>query len=283
MRLTEVSEQVDETMEVVMQNVKSVVVPLDGEANSERAIPVAVAIARRLGVDVRLLTAVLTPDEHKFRLAQLQTVVDDLSGSDLSISAHVALTHDVAGPIEDAADPSTLVVMATSAKLGLHDGHMGSIAEKVVRNVRDPVLLVGPHADASLDVRRVVVPVDGSPAAEMALYPAAEWARMLDVPLWVVTVVSPDEQAAAAKAGVTAEHGYVKRLADRVGDDVDGEFEVLHGANPVDSLTDFLGEDALCVMTTTGKSGLRRLVMGSVATGVVRHARRPVVVVNSPV
>ncbi len=266
-----------------MQSVKSVVVPLDGEQNSERVIPVAVEIARRLGVDVRLLSAVVTPEERDYRLTQLKAIADGLGDAGTTVSVDVVVTHDVARPIEEAASGETLVAMATSAKLGLHDGHLGSIAEKVVRNVRDAVLLVGPHAGASLDVQRVVVPVDGSPAAEVALTPAMSWARFLGVPLWVVTVVSPDEQAAAAKAGVTAEHGYVKRLADRVDDGVDGEFEVLHGAEPVDSLMDFMDEDALCVMTTTGKSGLRRIVMGSVATGVVRRSHRPVVVVNSPV
>ena len=94
--------------------------------------------------------------------------------------------------------------------------------------------------------------------------------------------MTPDQAHAAAKAGVTAEHGYVKRLSQRYADKLDAEFEVLHGADAAESLLAFLDDDALCVMTTTGKSGLRRLVMGSVATGVVRKATKPVLVVRSP-
>ena len=265
-----------------MREIKTVVVPLDGEKNSERALPLAVRLADRLGVEVRLLSSVTTPEERHFRLDQLRALSGDIfDGPEVVID--VIETVDVASPIEAAAADFGLIVMATSAKLGLHDGHMGSIAERVVRDVKETVMLVGPHAAADLDIDKVVVPVDGSDAAVEALAPAVAWAELLDVPLWVVTVVTPDQQHAAAQAGVHAEHGYVKRLSERVADRVDAEFEVLHGEDPVESLLDFLGGDSLCIMTTTGKSGLRRLVMGSVATGVVRKAAKPVLVVKSSV
>jgi len=264
-----------------MRDIKTIVVPLDGEPNSERALPLALDLAQQLGARVLLLSSVTALDERHFRTQQLQTLADGLERVDEGVSVDVVHTDDVSAPIEEAAMEQSMIVMATSGKVGLHDGHIGSIAEKVVREVHEPVFLVGPAADARLDVGKVVVPVDGSAAAEAAIDLAADWADEFGVPLWVVTVVTPDQQAAAAKAGVTAEHGYVKRLADRVSDRVDGEFEVLHGDDPVESLIDFLGDDSLCVMTTTGKSGISRIVIGSVAAGVVRRSQRPVLVVTS--
>lgn len=266
----------------MMHEVKTIVVPLDGEPHSELPLRLATDLALRLEADLLLLSSVLTLVERQFRLDQLRALAEELAQSGVAVRVEVALTHDIPGPITEAAASNGLIVMATSAKLGLHEGHMGSIAESVVRGTPEPVLLVGPHATPELGVARVVVPVDGSDAAEAALGPAADWAALLDVPLWVVTVVTPEQADAAAKAGVTAEHGYVKRLSQRVGSDVTGEFEVLHGSDPADRIVDFLGDDALCVMTTTGKSGIRRLVMGSVATGVVRRSPRPVLVVTAP-
>lgn len=266
----------------MMRAVKTIVVPLDGESHSEQPLPLAAHLAQRFGTDVLLLSSVLTLVERQLRLVQLRTLADELAASGVESRVDVALTNDIAGPIVEAAADHGLIVMATSAKLGLHEGHLGSIAEKVVRGTSEPVLLLGPHAVPDIGVNRVVVPVDGSDTAEAALVPAADWAEMLAVPLWVVTVVTPEQGDAAAKAGVTAEHGYVKRLSQRFADRVDAEFEVLHGSDPADRIVDFLDDDSLCVMTTTGKSGLRRLVMGSVATGVVRRSPRPVLVVTTP-
>lgn len=263
-----------------VRDIKRVVVALDGETNSQRALPVAIEVANQLDAPIALLSSVTSVEERLFRLRQLEEISEQLERSGLPTDTDVALTDDVAQPIEAAADDETLIVMATSAKIGLHDGHVGSIASRVVRHVDHPVLLVGPQADGDMSISRIVVPVDGSAASAHALEPAAGWAVLLDVPLWVVTVVTPDLQSAAAGAGVTAEHGYVRRLAQQVPDGIDSEFEVLHGDDVVTGLRDFIGADGLCVMTTTGKSGIRRLVMGSVASGVVRLSPKPVLVVR---
>ncbi len=101
----------------------------------------------------------------------------------------------------------------------------------------------------------------------------------------MVTVFSPrDEVAAVAELGhavvVGTEAGYVQRLAVQAtaASGVDGQFEVLHRADPALAIVEFLGDGGIAVMTTHGRSGLSRLFAGSVTTAVVAHSHRPVLV-----
>ena len=52
--------------------------------------------------------------------------------------------------------------------------------------------------------------------------------------------------------------------------------------HPEDAIVDFVGDEGTCVMTTHGRSGLSRVVAGSVATGVVAKSKRAVVVYRPP-
>ena len=53
---------------------------------------------------------------------------------------------------------------------------------------------------------------------------------------------------------------------------------VLHGTDPVQAIVEFAADDGTVVMSTHGRTGLRRVFGGSVATGVVANSKRAVVV-----
>jgi nucleotide-binding universal stress UspA family protein len=59
---------------------------------------------------------------------------------------------------------------------------------------------------------------------------------------------------------------------------------LLHGADPVDTICRLAEREKvdLIVMGTHGRRGLMRLLMGSVAELVVRHANCPVMIVKQP-
>jgi nucleotide-binding universal stress UspA family protein len=63
--------------------------------------------------------------------------------------------------------------------------------------------------------------------------------------------------------------------------DVDETVERIHGRDAASAIVDYLDREAaaLAVTGTHGRSGWGRVVAGSVALGVVRHARCPVVLV----
>jgi nucleotide-binding universal stress UspA family protein len=174
----------------------TIVVPLDGSPFAERALPLALALARRMGASVELLHV----DEGSWEDVShprgsargARDALDALRGrytrlaGRLATSTHVPVVATVlTGPPVDAIrrhvedDHTGLIVMATHGEGRLGRLWLGSVAEPLVRHLRTPVLLVRPGAmgTASLEVgaasarifRRVLVPLDGSVLAEAVL------------------------------------------------------------------------------------------------------------------
>lgn len=262
-------------------DMKELLIPLDGGRSSERGVPVAGRLADRLGLRLCLFTV-------GGDAGALKDVAERLLPG-RSVEVEVG-SGDTVAAIVAAADDDRVVCMATAGSLLPHAGHVGSVAEGVVRDIGRPVFLVGPRMEPHPGeyTKRVIVPVDGSELSELALDVAGDLARALDVPVWVVNSVPQknEEKARAAMADEfrAAEPGYVlhqaRELEKRFG--VDGEYEVLHVDDPARSIVDFAGDDGTVVMTTHGRSGLSRVFAGSVATGVVAHSARAVMVWRPP-
>ncbi|MEZ5176386.1 MAG: universal stress protein [Acidimicrobiia bacterium] len=266
----------------MLESATGIVVPLDGREPSVRAVPIAVRIGGRLELPVRLYSVSDDPGREVW----LRDVAARY-GSVESVAVSVEQSDDPAAAIARTAGDTELVCMATSASILPHQGRIGSIAEEVVRTVRRPVVLVGPSVlpRTGNSTGRIIAPVDGSEMSETALGYAADLAAAASVPLWVVTVVSRRSEAAlAADIGGAAtpvvEANYVARLArdleERAGMVVD--FEVLHRDDASEAILEFAGDDGTVVMTTHGRSGLRRIFGGSVATAVVADSPRAVFV-----
>lgn len=142
------------------------------------------------------------------------------------------------------------------------------------------------------NIRTILVAVDYSGCAEIALEDAAVLAKALDARLVVVNArlypadlefapagmdVAPYERE-AAEAAANRLDALVSRI---VGDRVPVKATSLVGA-PVDVILEqAIEHDAdLIVMGTHGRRGVRRLILGSVAEQVLRQAPCPVLTVN---
>ena len=145
--------------------------------------------------------------------------------------------------------------------------------------------------------KRILVPLDGSGLAERALPHAVEIARCMGSQLWLVRVslyqgyaynptwdgphyseerLEADRKAAVEYLAVARNQCNAHALP--------GQNEVLIG--PVaETLIDYaLAKDVdLIVMSTHGRSGLSRWVMGSVTDKVVRSAHCPTLIIRNPV
>lgn len=266
-----------------------VIVPLDGRDASIRAVPPAKRIAAKLDAELKLLSIVEEEEDVETREKWLHDVSADFVAAP-NASTHVVASEDedVVATITSFAGDGGLLCMATAGKVSFHSGHFGSNAEGVARAIGRPLFMVGPHAvpEAEVLTQRVIVPVDGSELAATAVEIGGDLAAALDVPLWIVEVVSPAAVAAAsAKMGGPVEGGdmgYVKTLARHISRarDLDVEYEILHSEDPDRAIVDFAGEDGTVVMSTHGRTGLGRLFAGSVTAGVVAHSRRAVVVLR---
>jgi nucleotide-binding universal stress UspA family protein len=253
--------------------IEQVIVPLDGSDHADRALRPAIEVARRLDASVGLLRAI-HPDDADVAEAELgQRVTEhEPPGAEVLIDTMNGPVGAIAAAVD--ARPNSLVCMTTHGRSGLSRALLGSVAEEALRQVDVPFLLVGPSYVPGTGVGScVIVPVDGSHRSEAVLPIASEWADVLEVPLWVVTVVDPaDAERVRAEGGDLQENAYVHRLASSLpATRHEIDWEVLHNADPAVGITEFVEarNAGLVVMTTHGRSGLARVTLGSVTSRVV--------------
>ncbi|MGN6699145.1 MAG: universal stress protein [Thermomicrobiales bacterium] len=274
---------------------QTILVPLDGTAVAARAIPYAATIARATGASVLLLHTVPAPaarrspyhqisaepasamlEAHAAALRQqgvaVQTLV--LTGEAVRWIVDVARVRDVA-----------LIVMARRSH-----GLFGTITEAVLARTSAPILLVSD--DTTLDgperllaSPRLLVPLDGSAAAEEALALASNLASRLGGALVLLQATAPDAAATAdlvAADGAPAPSAYLRDLVVRgaaMGTTV--HFDVRPGepAAAIEASGDE-HDAALIVMTTHCQGGPHRYALGRVSRAVLHKSRLPLLLIR---
>lgn len=280
---------------------RSILVPLDGSADSAAALPVARTLASATGSVVQLLRVVPTDSETEINQAAtyLALIGQDLQEASLSIDSTV-----------EQGDPSTeilkfarardvdLIVMATHAHGSRSILALTSVARQVLTESPAPVLMVRPDGRGMQRIQKLLVPVDGSPGGSLALAAAAWLSRRTGASIVLLDVVVPvpidafaDMPALSLGAYVdpvwedlarSAARVYVDSLARRLTDVglkceaqvATGEVasEIVRAANEV--------EADLVVMSTHSIAWPGQAYLGSVADGVVAHGGRPVLLLR---
>jgi len=141
---------------------------------------------------------------------------------------------------------------------------------------------------------RIVVAVDGSPAARVAADWAARDAALRRVPLTVVHVqhladvsawidlpVAEDYQEACERQAATVIDDALRVVADALSDAPEISVEHCVVSGPiVPTLVDMSKDAEMLVVGCRGLGGVRGLLLGSVSSGLVHHARCPVAVIH---
>lgn len=168
---------------------------------------------------------------------------------------------------------ATMICLSARGAYAVGELLLGSVSEEVVRAGVAPVLVVGPHAGGELRLDRFAVCTDGSPLADAAVPIAEELADRLGVEVEVLRVVAP---RAAAQLAEPAGDGATMTVHRTV---------LKRGSDPAKAIVEHLGRatGTIPVCATHGRRGWRRLVPGSVALEVVRHAPCPVLLVRPDV
>ena len=279
---------------------RSILVPLDGSSHAEQALSVATAIAKATRCDLHLV--------HVFR----EFVVDELpfygfSGEAARVAAENfilakalrlqrVLESRVDGALLDGSTApaiaeraakvgADLIVMGSHGRTGASRLWLGSVADAVIRSAPIPVLMVrNPAAGTAVpsSFERVLVPLDGSELAELALPHAMAFAKMSNAHVHLLRI---EERAEDLRVSVWAlaesERDDVQlRLerADRYLDSVVAELasaSVSKEARAARRIGEALAQVAvdretdLIVMATHGR-GASRMLIGSVADKVIR-------------
>lgn len=177
----------------------NILIPLDGSARAERALPIAERVARARGATLLLVRVVadlidtgaymvptatlsqsLVDRELEDARVYLESLAETYRGKGLQVKTQV----EMGVPTQTLLDLISArkidgVIIGSHGRSGLARWALGSVAQAIVRHSTAPVLLLrqqGPALDDDRDLRvgqlRVLIPLDGSAVAEAALEPA---------------------------------------------------------------------------------------------------------------
>jgi nucleotide-binding universal stress UspA family protein len=296
---------------------QSLLVALDGSTLAEQALPVAGSIAHRGRLQVHLASVaqpvpalLASADEPVPEPGLEQELRDQLTEYLKSTAEALETTHGAevtyalleGSPAQALADHGRarhigLIVMTTHGHSGINRVWLGSVADRLVRRTRIPVLLLRPSDGAPpTEFRHVLIALDGLPEGEQVLEPALELGSMWpDCRFTVVQVVEPPVALITRMAMHPARmrphwrelqensaRSYVERIAAQLrsrGRSV--HTEVISARGPGEQILgcgQSIGAD-LIVVGTHGARGVERMLVGSVADKVIRGATQPVLVV----
>jgi nucleotide-binding universal stress UspA family protein len=291
-----------------------IVVPVDGSAFAEAAMPMALALSEKTGAEVRLamvnepvnlppgLWAEAFVENHARYLESLIGSVSERVGADTTVSS-VLLEGQVAESLcgETTACGADLIVMSTHGHGGLARVWLGSVADAVLRESPVPVLLVRPGEDDTGDplgpdsLSHIVVPLDGNPLAEAALEPALGLARLFEASVTLLKTVTypvmissylPDtveDNEAFIRQAEEGAMAYLNAVKSRI---VDGttniDVAVMVSQRPAAGVLHQVDEVAadFVAMASRNRHGLARAALGSIADKVIRGSKTPVLIVH---
>lgn len=294
---------------------QKILVPLDGSSLSERALPVASAVAQATGARLILVRAVWPHtlpgmDEGKAQAHAIQEAAAYLAevvkrlGDSLLVETAVPLAHASQGILLEAESrQANLIVMTTHGRSGLSRWVYGSVAEAVLAQSSIPVWLIrmtSAGATAAprntLDQRpHILVPLDGSTFAESALPYASELARALDWTISLLRVVVPPGSDTAEpeianpyiteqillERKVEAEQ-YLNAMTESLKQEGLRVQSWLRVGQAAAAITDecIASGASLIVMATHGRTGLGRVLYGSVASEILHRSSLPLLLIR---
>jgi nucleotide-binding universal stress UspA family protein len=250
-------------------------VPLDGSRLAEVVLPMVARLAGACGSTIMLIHiieraahATVHGDRHLIAAAEANLYLEGLAanlrsqGLTVELHTHEAPEGDVARSIAShAVEIGTgLTVLCAHGHGGVRDLLFGTIAQQVLRVGTTPVLLVRPRADGTMPPfapRVLLVPLDGSPEAEVAADQAAALARCLGADLRLLMVVPTQGTLAGERTAVTTLLPRAARAALELESESAGEYLAALAAR--------LGQSGLTVSTEVAR-GAVPAVLGAAAS-----------------
>jgi nucleotide-binding universal stress UspA family protein len=294
-----------------------ILVALDGSNVSERILPHAQMFSVVLRLPVELVT-VIDPESLKglvgdndadFRslLNVRQTNADLYLKSIAPVfkgGARVECTVAVGEPddviVDRAAkDAETLIAIGTHGRSGIDRWMLGSVADKVLHVARNPLLLVrttdGSKMPATVALKSIIVPLDGSELAESVLPHAEALSKKMNLEVILLRTFNIPNAYYYTET-YTIDERIWEMLEKEAEDYLAEKVKLLKSAGvanvrsaavqgfAAEKIIDFGRQTpaSLIAMCTHGRSGVRRFLLGSVADRVVRHSGDPVLLIRAP-
>jgi nucleotide-binding universal stress UspA family protein len=286
---------------------RRVLVPLDGTKFSEAIFPDARRLAGPdgelvlvreaswplLGRDIFVDSTMLAVEDAEW---YLQHEAETLREDGVNVKTQSLVRADAAAAIDEAVRifKTDMIAIATHGRHPLGRLFRGGVAWRALAHSPVPVLLRHVEDEATVpDLeeggRRIMVPLDGSAYAEKALPVAQELALewnapvslvrvILDIPIVGLPYVSMPPVTVVDEEAVTRARAYLQDLAQSF----QGEVKVAVKRGPVgDTLVQYAERHFVTdvVLASHGRTGLSRVILGSVADELVHRLRVPIIVV----
>jgi nucleotide-binding universal stress UspA family protein len=280
-------------------------IPLDGTELSESAFAL-LPLVKKLNIDtVRLVSVWKSSDEEseagveqqklddateKGR-AHLASYLDRKAGAVREAGLEVEMVVRHGTPHEEilaSTDDVDMIIIATHGRSGIARWWLGSTADHVIKESACPVLVIGPNVDIDLvnyNLRRILVPLDGSPTAEQALALAVWIGDQMGAELDIVRAMSLTNVTYDPGMGmysgelITAMEDSVKAYLQEVAGKLGGRqaTTTMMIGSPGEALLEHQKETPcdLVVATTHGRTGVKRAALGSVSDRLL-HGSAPV-------
>jgi nucleotide-binding universal stress UspA family protein len=304
--------------------IRSILVPLDGSTFGEHALPLAINMAKRLDASLNLIHVHSLLDATYAELQVFDNTLDqELRNKEreylhaVQVKAQDRLSTPVTIRNVDGDMPTVIreqaeslraswIVMTTHARSPMGRFWLGSNTDELIRHTAVPVIVVHPQEQApdltaDVNIKNILIPLDGTPMAEQILEPAMTLGTAMQADYTLLRVVTPvypmtlpaepaifgsvatDVMDRVEKMHVELKRdalAYLEKVAERLRkngakvhcmvavEEQPGVAILDAGRPPIDMIA----------IETHGRGGLTRLLLGSVADKVIRGSKVPVLV-----
>lgn len=297
---------------------KTVLIPVDMSDFGEQVLPVVKAVVPPNRARLILVYCI---EPHRYVLggetddpAVIESIIGDIQPraadylyrleKELQIDGYGVTTRigqgDAAEYIVDMAKElgPTLIAMTTHGRTGVIREALGSVADRVMRTAKQPILLVR-NKTATADrysIRRILVPLDGSPLSEEALENAKKISQTTHASIHLLHVLQPMQDweqqllhgmdrpfETVSEPHAPDAETYLERVRQNLEAAQHSATAKLYTGIVGDSILQAAkSEEAdLIVMGSHGYGGYKRWVYGSVANRVVHESPCPLLMVRT--
>lgn len=274
---------------------KRILVPVDGSDLAERILFEVRGLLAAEGTQVVLLSVLPTRTPLSREIdprGWLDALQRRLAGEGLRVDVELSIG-DPAEEIlrsADRVDPS-LIAMSTHGRSGIGRWARGSVAERVLRRSRHPLLLANPRSlgttieGGARPFRRILLPLDGSELSASIVPLVVKVARVYESEVFAIHAIPP--MPSKTPAPYVEPHPSVEEV-ERFLEPMLVPFEeagirnrlMVRYERPAEAILEAARSEHmdLVAMTTHGSSGVSRWVFGSVAEKVLREGSWPLLV-----
>ena len=273
---------------------KTILVPTDFSDHATYALDLAYDIAKKSGAAIKLLNVVEAPHGSSFNAMgevttddteslffvqlvkgvkqRLLEIDEDPKYADVKLDGFVEVGNPYENIARTIADQEVdLVVMGTQGSSGLEEVFVGSNAEKAVRYSNCPVLTVKEpvHANA---IKDIVLATNLRDDHQDLFSQLTKIQQLFDATIHIVRINTPssfeNDRYYKSEMQKFAEQYGLTNYTLNVYNDSDEEDGIIYFAEQVNA--------DMIAMGTHGRSGISRILSGSIAEDVVNHSKRPV-------